>query len=61
MSVNNDKRIQSIESIETYAYGTNEEMVQRKEEIKCNYTVKQHERWLTMTMLAAKGNINKQT
>ena len=36
MSVNDDKRIQSIDSIETYAYGTNEEIVNtKKEKIKC--------------------------
>ena len=28
--------IQSIDSVETYAYGTNEELIHRKEEIKCN-------------------------
>ena len=29
-SANNDKRIQSVDSIETYASGTNEEIIQKK-------------------------------
>ena len=36
MSANNDKRIQSIDSIETYASVTSKEMVYKKECIKCN-------------------------
>ena len=36
MSANDDKRIQSCNSIETYTYGTNKEILQKKEEIKCN-------------------------
>ena len=30
------KKIQSIDSVETYAYGTNEDLVCKKEEIKNN-------------------------
>ena len=30
LSANDDKRIQSIESIETYSYGTNREIIHRK-------------------------------
>ena len=33
---NDDKRMQSIDSIETYAYGTSKDLVCEKEEIKCN-------------------------
>ena len=40
LSANNDKRIQSIDSIETYAYGTNKEIKHRKEEVKCNSIIK---------------------
>ena len=42
LSVKNDKRVQSIDSIETYAYGTNEEIIQKKEEIKCINIIKQY-------------------
>ena len=37
---NNDKGMQSIESIETYAYGTSKDLVSEKEEIKCNNIIK---------------------
>ena len=33
LSTDNDKRIQSIDSTETYVYGTNEEIIHEKEEI----------------------------
>ena len=32
--------MQSIESIETYAYGTSKDLVSEKEEIKCNNIIK---------------------
>ena len=35
------KRIQSIDSIETYAYGTNKEIIHRKEEMKYSNIIKQ--------------------
>ena len=41
MSVNDDNRIKSIDSIETYAYWTNEEIIHRNEEIKCSDVKKQ--------------------
>ena len=34
ISGNDDKRIQSIYLIETYVYGTNKEIIYRKEEFK---------------------------
>ena len=34
LSSNDDKRIQSIDSIETYAYATSKDLVSEKEEIK---------------------------
>ena len=40
LSSNNHKRIQSIDSIETYAYGTSQDLVSEKEEIKCNNIIK---------------------
>ena len=43
LSANDDKRIQSNNSIETYIYGTNEELIHQKEEIKSNNIIKQQE------------------
>ena len=34
------KRMQSVVSIETYAYGTSKDLVNEKEEIKCNNIIK---------------------
>ena len=34
--------MQSIDSIETYAYGTNKDLVSENEEIKCNNIIKQY-------------------
>ena len=36
----NDKRIESIDSVETYVYGTSKYLVCKKEEIKCNNILK---------------------
>ena len=32
----------SIDSIETYAYGTSKDLVSEKEEIRCNNIIKQY-------------------
>ena len=37
-----DKRIKSIDSIETCVYGTSKDLVCKKEEIKCNNMIKQN-------------------
>ena len=42
LSANDHKRLQSIDSIETYTYGTREDLVCKKEEIKYNNIVKQY-------------------
>ena len=42
LSLNDDKRIQSIDSVETYAFGTSKDIVCQKEEIKCNNIIKQY-------------------
>ena len=42
LSSNDDKRIQSINSIETYACGMNKDVVYNKVEIKCNNIMKQY-------------------
>ena len=41
-SSNDDKRMQSIDSIETNAYETNKDLVSQKEIIKCNDIIKQY-------------------
>ena len=43
LSSNNDKRMQSIDSIGKYSYGMNKDLVCKKEEIKCNNIAKQYE------------------
>ena len=40
LSCNDDKRMQPIDLIETYAYGINKNLVCKKEEIKCNNILK---------------------
>ena len=42
LSSNDDKIIQSIDSIETYAYGANNDPVIEKDEIKCNSIIKRY-------------------
>ena len=34
--------MQSLDSIETYTYGTNKNLVSEKEEIKCNSIIKRY-------------------
>ena len=43
---NNDKRMQSIDLIETYAHGTSKDLVSEKEDIKCNYIIKRYKKRL---------------
>ena len=42
LSPNDDKRIQSIDSIETYAYGTSKDLICEKEVTECNNIIKQY-------------------
>ena len=42
LSSNDDKRIQSTDSIETYAHGTNKNLLCKKEEIKYINIIKQY-------------------
>ena len=42
LSWNDDKRMESIDSIETYAYGTSTNLVSEKEEIKCSNIIKRY-------------------
>ena len=36
--------MQSLDSIETYAYGTSKDLVSGKEEVKCNNIIKQYKK-----------------
>ena len=42
LSSNDDKRMQSIDLIETCAYRTSTDLVSEKEKIKCNNIIKQY-------------------
>ena len=42
VSSNDDKRMQSIDLTETYAYRTSKNLVRKKEEIKYNNIIKQY-------------------
>ena len=42
VSSNEDKRMQSIDSIETYAYGRSKDAVNKKREIRCNNIIKRY-------------------
>ena len=42
LSSNDDKRIQSIESMEIYAHGTSKDLLCKKEETNCNNIIKQY-------------------
>ena len=42
LSSNDDKYMQLIDSVETYAYETRKDLVSEKEEIKCNNIIKRY-------------------
>ena len=46
--------MQSIDSMETYPYGTSKDLVSEKEESKCNDIIKRYKKWLTLMMLQKK-------
>ena len=46
--------MQSIDSIEKYAYGTSKYLVSKEEDIKCNNIIKRYKKWLTLMMLQKK-------
>ena len=50
-SSNDDKRMQSTDSLETYAYGTSKDLVSEKEEIEWNNIIKRYKKWLTLMVL----------
>ena len=43
--------MQSIDSVEIYAYGRSKHFVSDKEEIKCNNIIKRYKKWLNLFML----------
>ena len=51
LSSNDDRRIQSIDSIETYEFGTRKDLVSDKEGIRYNNMIKWYKKWLTLMML----------
>ena len=51
---NDNKRIQSTDSIETYAYGMNKDLLSNKEETKYNKMIKQCKKLLTLITLQNK-------
>ena len=51
---NDDKGTQPIDLMETYAYGTTEDLISEKEEIKCNNIIKRYKEWLTLMTLEKK-------
>ena len=48
---NYDKRMESIDSIKTYTYETNKDLVSEKEETKCNNRIKRRRKLLSLMML----------
>ena len=44
-SSKNDKTIQSIDSVETHAYGMSKGLIIKKEEIECNNLIKQYKNY----------------
>ena len=42
--------MQSIDSIQAYAYVTSKNLVSKKEEIKYNKLIKRYKKWLTLIM-----------
>ena len=44
LSSNDDKRMQAIDLIGTYAYGSSKDLVSDKEEIKCSNIIKRYKK-----------------
>ena len=51
LNSNDDKRMQSIDFIETYAYKTSKDLVGDKEEIKCNNIIKQYKKMINFDVV----------
>ena len=50
--------MQSIDSVETYAYGMSEYLLSEKEEIKCSNMIKHYKKWITLIILPNKTQNN---
>ena len=44
LSSNDNKRMQSFDSIETYTYGTSKDLVSENKDIKCNNIIRLYKR-----------------
>ena len=53
-STNDNKKVKSMDSVETQAYGTSKGLVCKREEIKRNNIIKQYKKWLTLLMVQKK-------
>ena len=51
LSSNEDERVQSIDSIETHAYRTSNDLLNEKDEIKCNNIIKWYKKLLNLMIL----------
>ena len=56
LNPNDDKRMQLIDFIETYAHGKSRHLVCKKEEVKCNNVIKQYK---TLTITITKEDIKE--
>ena len=56
LSAKDYKRIQPIDLIDTYSYGTSKDLECKKQKIKCNNIIKQYKKWLTLMILQKKTN-----
>ena len=54
LSSNDDKRMQSVGSIATYAYVTSKDLVSEKQEIEWKNLTKWYKKWLILMMLQKK-------
>ena len=54
LTSNDDKIMQSIDSIEKYLYGTSKDVVSEKEKVKCNSMIKRYKIWLISMMFQRK-------
>ena len=54
LSAKKDKRIESVDLVETYTTGTQTDWIGKKQETKWKNIIKQREKWLTLMMLLKK-------
>ena len=57
-SANNNKRIESTDSIETYLCGTSKDKIYKNKKNKCDNIIKQYKKWLNLIILQEKANEN---